>query len=85
MKTKTYQYVLDATYRFFTMRLNGTLERIETKVKVLGENEKSYKIKLLQPIRSHYVGDEILVRKKNIILHTPNPNYEREEQWWDKD
>ena len=87
-KTRTtvvaYQYTLDATYKFLT-KIHGqeVLVPNETKVKVIGESNRCYKIQLLEPIRNHRVGDQILVHKKSLQFHTPNPNHEQKSYWWD--
>lgn len=36
------------------------------KIMILGETERSYKVKLLEPIRKHNAEDIIFVKKKNI-------------------
>lgn len=88
-KTRTtvraYQYILDATYNFMT-KLPGqdALVKHETKVKVIGESNRCYKIQLLAPIRNHCVGDEILVHKKSLVFDTPNPNHEQKSYWWNE-
>ena len=82
---RAYQYTLDATYKFMT-KIHGqeALEQHETKVKVIGESPRCYKIQLQEPIRNHCVGDEILVHKKSLQFHTPNPNREKKTYWWDE-
>ena len=81
---RKYQYTLDATYKFM-VKPHGREELIpqQTKVTVIGESPRCYKIKLLEPIRNHRVGDEILVHKKSLEFHTPNPNHEGKSYWWD--
>ena len=79
-----YQYSLDATYRFMVKNHGEqTLVPQETKVLVIGEGPRSYKVRLLSPIKDHLVGDEILVHKKSLVFHTPNPNHPSQEHWWD--
>lgn len=82
---RTYQYTLDATYKFM-IKIHGqnVLVEHETKVKVIGESNRCYKIQLLEPIRNHCVGDEILVHKKNLKFHTPNPNHGQKSYWWNE-
>ena len=80
-----YQYTLDATYNYMVKNHGqDLLIPFKTKVKVIGESPKCYKIRLLEPIRNHMVGDEILVHKKSIALDTPNPNHEKKTYWWDE-
>lgn len=46
----------------------NTLETNIIKVLVLGETEKNFKVKLLEPIRKHNAQEIIFVKKKNILF-----------------
>lgn len=55
-----------ATYLFETTNYDGTFTRWNTQVEVLGETDKSYLIKLKEPIRQHFAGDQIWVLKRKV-------------------
>lgn len=85
MKTtfQIYRYEIDGTYTYTIKEYDGRLSSYKTKITVIGESEKSYKIRLHMPIRNHCVGDIIIVQKKNVRLDTPNPNkQDMTEAWW---
>ena len=54
-----FQESFEATYLFETTNFDGTFTRWNTKVLVLGQTEKRYLIQLKEPIRQHFVGDQI--------------------------
>lgn len=60
------QYV--GIYRFFIKDFN-TQELIGATARcvVIGETDKSYKIKLLTPIQRRTTGEELWIQKKNLI------------------
>lgn len=74
---------LPATYKFSTTNFNGTFNYFRTPVLVLGETEKRYLIRLKEPIRDHFVGDEILVGKKSIEF--PPKEVDTSEFWYNRD
>ena len=60
------QYV--GIYRFFIKNFNTQeLIGVTTRCIVIGETDKSYKIKLLTPIQRRTAGDELWIQKKNLI------------------
>ena len=61
-----FQESFEATYLFETTNFDGTFTRWNTKVLVLGQTEKRYLIQLKEPIRQHFVGDQIWVMKKKV-------------------
>lgn len=66
VKKITYESSYEATYLYETTNYDGTFTRWHAKVLVLGETEKSYFIRLCEPVRSHAVGDVICVMKKKV-------------------
>lgn len=60
------QYV--GIYGFFIKDFNTQeLKGAKAKCVVIGETDKSYKIKLLTPIQRRMTGEELWIRKKNLI------------------
>ena len=68
-----YVYPQTAQYLFETYNFDGTFTRWHTTVEVLGETVKSYLIKLKEPIRNHFIGDQIWVMKKKVRFPTVPP------------
>ena len=66
VKKIIYDSPFEATYLYETTNYDGTFTRWSTKVDVLGETAKSYFIRLREPIRSHFAGDQICVMKKKV-------------------
>lgn len=85
MKTRYQEYEApkQATYRFLTTNYNGTFSPWSTKVDVLGETEKSYIVRLREPIRDHFVGDKIRVGKKSVDFDE-KPEIDTSEFWYNK-
>lgn len=75
-----FQESFEATYLFETTNYDGTFTRWNTKVSVLGQTEKRYLIQLKEPIRQHFVGDQIWVMKKKIIV--PRAPIDTSEYWF---
>lgn len=64
----------DSLYIYFVKDFGngGRLMRREARCTVIDESDKSYRIKLGEPIATRYEGDVIWVKKKNIIKSTGN-------------
>ena len=79
---KIYDVPIEATYLYETTNFDGTFNRWNTQVSVIGETEKCYLVKLKEPIRQHFVGDEIWVMKKKIILRLPKQPIDTSNYWF---
>lgn len=77
---KMYDEPLYGVYKFTYKDGAGKLVVSTTDVKVIGETEKRFIVKLQKPIREHMVGDEIEVLKRNVKL-----NRDCTQDWWNKD
>ena len=66
VKKITYDSTFEATYLYETTNYDGTFTRWKTQVEVLGETDKSYLIKLKEPIRQHFAGDQSWVFKRKV-------------------
>ena len=60
-----------ATYRYEVMTLDRRIESYITRVQVLASTDKSYQVRLVEPIRAHWAGDVLWVMKKNISIEQP--------------
>lgn len=61
-----YEVAYQATYLFETMNWDGSLTRWQARVDVLGETEKSYIIRVREPVRGHVAGEVMRVMKKKV-------------------
>lgn len=61
----------------------------EYKIKcvVIDESETQYKIRILQPTHNRKAGEELWVRKHNVVLSEKRlgiKQHDHEEPWWNK-
>ena len=66
-----YDYYHQAfVYKFKTLlnKTSRTWKRYRVEVSILGETEKSYKIRFLQPTWRHKTGYTTWVRKKSVVI-----------------
>lgn len=88
MSSKVWKYnkTLKGVYRYSARRYNEygnlTIGFFDTIVEVIGETQKSYLVKLYDPILDHCRGDEIFVKRSNVKL-----KYDEKDDsqfWWNK-
>lgn len=56
----------------------------KSKCRIVGETDKSYKIKLLEPTNRHNAGTELWCKKRYITGLLPVPRIPKVEYWNDK-
>ena len=71
---------MKATYHFSQSLFGKGYQRYAINVEVLGETDKSYKIRLLQPTCNRRCGDVIWVRREHITF--PKTPYDCSGEWW---
>ena len=83
MKCVKYKWDVDAIYSYYVKEvISQKLVKLTAKVKVIGETDKSYWVRLLEPVRNRCAQETMYVRKENIKMTTPNPNKEPGNYWW---
>ena len=71
VRKNIYPTPIVATYRYEVMTLDRRIESYITRVQVLASTDKSYQVRLVEPIRAHWAGDVLWVMKKNINIEQP--------------
>lgn len=72
MGTKiVYEEPKHAKYKLLVPRFDGTFDKYKLRCDVLGETDRSYKIKILEFCPRHTPGDIFYVHKKSVILDEP--------------
>jgi hypothetical protein len=85
-KIVKYNKPLKGVYRYsarqFNRYGNPEIRFFDTIVEVIGETQKSYLVRLHDPILDHCRGDEIFVKRSNVKLKYD----ERDDSqfWWNK-
>ncbi len=81
----------EGTYNYKSPIFDGTFSVQQVKVAVLGESEKQYLIRLIQPVGNHRQNDQMKVRKHNVRMPNkvtsglgPNDKPVREYDYSDK-
>lgn len=62
----TYPTPIRAGYTYKSRNWDGSYNYFHTSVEIIGETEKSYRVKLLNPVGPHHAGDVTTVRKHNV-------------------
>lgn len=66
VKKTMYATAFEATYLFETTNYDGTFTRWQARVDVLGETDKSYFVRLREPVRGNAPGAVIRVMKRKV-------------------
>ena len=68
-------------YGYSVPKFDGTFIHRESKVKIIDETDKSYKVKFLEFIDKHKPGDTTWVSKRKVKTAT-RIKKENERHWW---
>lgn len=87
----TYEKPAKGIYKHTVTNYDGTFTSYNVRVEVIGENDKSYYIKLLEPTTTRMPGDFLWVRRRSITL-TDKPvipsaddtEEQKGEPWWNR-
>lgn len=86
-KVWKYNQPLKGVYRYSASHFNEygnlAIRFFNTNVEVIGETQKSYLIRLHDPILDHCRGDEIFVKRSNVKLRYDEKD--NSEFWWNNE
>lgn len=67
-KYSSYPTAISGYYSYKVMTLNRQFTTRRTRVDVIGETDKTYRIRLKSRVGIRGAGDEMFVRRRNVVL-----------------
>lgn len=72
-------------YTYRRRNFDGSFTVFYTSVLVLGESEKSYKVKITVSLGNHPAGDTLKVRKRNVSFGSTEPRtHDYSDAYWNR-